>query len=47
VSDILERLARHYGIEPGYHDVWGNWHAASEETLRTLLAAMGIDASDE
>ena len=47
MSDLLERLARHYGIEPGYHDVWGNWHAASEETLRTLLAAMGIDASDE
>jgi (1->4)-alpha-D-glucan 1-alpha-D-glucosylmutase len=42
----LEKLARLYGIEPGYHDVFGNWHAVSEATLRTLLAAMGVNAAD-
>jgi (1->4)-alpha-D-glucan 1-alpha-D-glucosylmutase len=42
----LERLARLYGIEAGFHDVWGNWHAASDDTVRALLAAMGVDAHD-
>ena len=42
----LEKLAQLYGIETGYHDIWGNWRAASEETLRALLAAMGVEARD-
>jgi (1->4)-alpha-D-glucan 1-alpha-D-glucosylmutase len=43
----LQRLAALYGIEPGYHDVWGNWKAASEHTQRTLLAAMGVEAATD
>ena len=39
----LERLAALHGIEPGYHDVFGAWHAPSEATQRALLAAMGVD----
>ena len=42
----LEQLARLYGIEDGYHDVWGQWRAASDDTVRALLAAMGVDAHD-
>jgi (1->4)-alpha-D-glucan 1-alpha-D-glucosylmutase len=42
----LEHLAKLYGIEPGYHDVWGNWRAAPDDTVRALLAAMGVDAHD-
>ena len=42
----LERLAQQYGIEPGYHDIWGNWKSASEDTMRALLAALGVDAHD-
>jgi (1->4)-alpha-D-glucan 1-alpha-D-glucosylmutase len=42
----LEALARLHGIEPGYHDIWGNWHGTSDETARALLRAMGIDAHD-
>ena len=42
----LEHLAKLYGIEPGYHDVWGQWRAASDVTVRALLAAMGVDAHD-
>ncbi|HET7728949.1 MAG TPA: malto-oligosyltrehalose synthase [Usitatibacter sp.] len=40
----LERLSRLYGIEPGYHDVWGNWRTTPEATHRALLGAMGVDA---
>jgi (1->4)-alpha-D-glucan 1-alpha-D-glucosylmutase len=42
----LEQLAKLYGIEAGYHDVWGNWRATSDDTVRALLAAMGVDAHD-
>ncbi len=48
VSDArLAALAALHGIEPGYHDVFGEWRAASEETQRSLLAAMGVDASSD
>jgi (1->4)-alpha-D-glucan 1-alpha-D-glucosylmutase len=47
MSDRLERLARLMGVEPGYHDIWGNWHAPPEETLRALLAAMGVKAEHD
>ncbi len=43
----LARLAQARGIELGYHDIWGNWHALQEETARRLLGAMGIVADDD
>lgn len=35
------------GIEQGYHDVFGNWHSVSAETLTRLIAALsgGHDAN--
>lgn len=36
----LQTLAQRWGIEPGYHDVFGKWHAASSETLRVLVEAL-------
>jgi (1->4)-alpha-D-glucan 1-alpha-D-glucosylmutase len=45
MDDVLRRLSELYGIQPGYHDVWGNWKTTPEETFRALLAAMGVDAS--
>ena len=39
----LEKLASLYGIAPGYHDVWGQWRATSENVHRALLAAMGVE----
>ena len=30
-----------WGVDPGYHDLWGNWHEASETTLEAVVAAMG------
>jgi (1->4)-alpha-D-glucan 1-alpha-D-glucosylmutase len=43
----LRRLAQASGIGLRYHDIWGNLHDVPDATLRTLLAAMGIDASTE
>jgi (1->4)-alpha-D-glucan 1-alpha-D-glucosylmutase len=41
-GDALQRLCRLAGIAPGYVDVWGVTHAASEPTLLALLRAMGL-----
>ncbi len=44
--DELAQLAARCGIQPGYHDVWGKWREISADTLRTLLATMGIPVQD-
>ncbi|HXD46717.1 MAG TPA: 4-alpha-glucanotransferase [Pseudolabrys sp.] len=36
----LEAIARRWGIEPGYHDVFGHWHAAGPATLDALVRAL-------
>jgi 4-alpha-glucanotransferase len=36
----LTAEAQIWGVEPGYHDVFGRWHAASDETQRRLIAAL-------
>ena len=36
----LEEKAQRWGIEPGYHDVFGKWHPADHETLRVLVEAL-------
>jgi (1->4)-alpha-D-glucan 1-alpha-D-glucosylmutase len=41
----LASLSALHGIEPGYHDVWGHWKDTSEESVRAILASMGVDAS--
>lgn len=46
MDPALEKLAAHYGIEPGYHDIWGQWRQTPEETVRALLRAMGVDAGE-
>ena len=44
--DELESNARRWGVEAGYHDVFGHWHATAPETQRRLVAALsqGRDA---
>jgi 4-alpha-glucanotransferase len=32
-----------WGIDPGYHDVHGQWHAAPTATVETVLAALGAE----
>jgi 4-alpha-glucanotransferase len=39
MSDLQEE-ARRWGIEPGYHDVFGQWHAADADTLQLLIEAL-------
>src|SRR5258705_6299954 len=41
----LVELAARYGIDPGYHDVWGAWHDVRDEALRALLLAVGVPAT--
>src|SRR5689334_14686591 len=31
--DDLEALARRWGVERGYHDIFGNWRLAPEDTV--------------
>jgi 4-alpha-glucanotransferase len=47
VDPALRRLAEAAGIEPGYWDVEGRFHEAESESLKAILAALGIPASDE
>ena len=41
-SSALQRLAAAAGIETSFQDNWGQEHRVSDETLRALLAAMGV-----
>ncbi|HYG87415.1 MAG TPA: 4-alpha-glucanotransferase [Azospirillum sp.] len=44
----LDRLADLVGIEPFYHDIWGNRRETSRDTQVALISAMGLDVgSDE
>ncbi len=47
MSNTLEQLASQLGIAPGYHDIQGEYHAATENTLRSLISAMGISCASE
>src|SRR5690242_19142750 len=38
--DDLEALARHWGVERGYHDIFGNWRVAPDDTVRAIIAAL-------
>lgn len=38
--DDLPVEAERYGVEPGYFDVFGGWHALPEMTLKRLISAM-------
>ncbi len=45
MSEALDRLAEAYGIEPAYISEKGEHCVTSEEAKRSLLAALGIDAT--
>jgi len=47
MSDRLRELARMSGVILEYYDIWGHLHHASDATLRTLLASMGVAAADD
>ncbi|MBP2311008.1 4-alpha-glucanotransferase [Azospirillum soli] len=43
----LDRLAELVGIEPFYHDIWGNRRDTSDATKRALIAAMGLPSGSD
>jgi 4-alpha-glucanotransferase len=43
----LGRLARLYGIERSYYDIWGRRHVTSAWSQRSLLAVMGVPATGD
>lgn len=43
--NALSRLAQAHGIGLRYHDIWGMLHDVSDDTLRSLLGAMGVSVS--
>jgi len=46
VSDELRRLTQLAGVDPGYHDIDGQWHPTDDATALALLRAMGLDPDD-
>ncbi|MEW5878998.1 MAG: malto-oligosyltrehalose synthase [Pseudomonadota bacterium] len=46
MADALARLADDCGIQLAYDDIWGVARQAPPQTLRALLAALGVDADD-
>ena len=42
MTHTLHSLAAYCGIADGFHDIWAHWHPASDDTRRTLLAAMDL-----
>ncbi len=43
---LMDELAGLCGIVPGYYDIKGNYHPASDRTKRALLYAMGYDLNN-
>ena len=43
----MELAATRWGVELEYTDTWGRTHAASDETLRAVLAALGVPTESE
>ncbi len=44
---LLESAARACGIENGFWDIWGNYHATPPEVTQAILESLGMDAGTE
>src|SRR5436305_14289903 len=45
-EQLLDRAATLCGIDPGFWDIWGNYHETTREAKRTILRAKGYEADD-
>jgi 4-alpha-glucanotransferase len=45
-EQLLDRAASLCGIDPGYWDIWGRYHAISTGAKKAILRAMGMVADD-
>ncbi len=43
---LLDRAASEYGIDPGYWDIWGKYHATSVQAKQAILGALGVPAGN-
>jgi 4-alpha-glucanotransferase len=43
--EILARLSAAYGVLTSYHDIWGQYHEIPSETLKSFLAAAGVEVT--
>lgn len=44
---MIDQLSALYAIEQSYNDIWGKPHRVALATKRSLLAAMGVDTTNE
>jgi len=44
--DNSAQAARRWGVEPGYHDISGHWHAVPEPTLHRIVDALSKGRSE-
>ncbi len=47
MTQLLDQICQHYGIQPSYVDIWGRRNELSDETRQNLLADMGVIAVTE
>jgi 4-alpha-glucanotransferase len=43
-TQLLDRAAAHFGIEPGFWDIWGRYHETTVEAKQAILRALGVKA---
>ncbi|HUP03065.1 MAG TPA: 4-alpha-glucanotransferase [Bryobacteraceae bacterium] len=46
-EELLDRAAASRGIDPGFWDIWGQYHHTTPEAKRAILGAMGLPAGTE
>src|ERR1017187_6484937 len=45
-EQLLDRAAAVCGIEPGYWDIWGKYHATTTAVRQSILATLGVPAAN-
>jgi 4-alpha-glucanotransferase len=45
-EQLLDRAAAVCGIEPGYWDIWGKYHATTVAVRQSILATLGVPAAN-
>jgi 4-alpha-glucanotransferase len=46
-EELLRRAADLWGMAPGYHDIWGQWHDATPPAQKAVLRSLGVPADSE
>lgn len=43
-AQLLDQAAAHFGIEPGFWDIWGRYHETTPQAKQAILRALGVAA---